>query len=526
MRNQTGKKGDITIAASIKQSLQKVFFLILAVVILIAVSLTLFSRYAGVVNSAGIVRGGSQRVIKQVIAGSDETKAMSAVDTNLGNIKKQMRIGKFTKSRNEVEVYWNNTIKKDIEEFKKSGDYKVLLENSETLFQMTNEMVNNAQKLVDVIAIALYVILGIFVLLCFYMIRNVSAIFVKNVATPIKGLEKNLNDMAEGVLSQEFIYEKQDEIGKLYEILNHMRIGILSYIRDIDRNLTVMAEGNLVKESDMKYLGDYKHIQQNLFHIRRSFSTEFENMDEQADRVALSAKEVARISKNLEEGAVHQTDSIRTLQEKICTTLEENTKVDSYVEEARKSSEDTSYSVQLTREQMSKAVEAMKDISQASEEIRNIVNALDDITSETSLLSLNASIEAARAGEAGRGFAIVAENVSKLAVESSKQTDIITQLIDNAMECVGRGTKIVNEAADSLNRISDNTDMVDDIIVRLNEQSKLEHELMKEINTLSASILDVVTDNYAISKECASSSEELIDYSHHLKESVAKFITN
>ena len=525
MSKKAGKRADITIAASIKQSLQKVFFLIFAVAVLIAVSLTMFSRYTGVVNSAGIVRGGSQRVIKQVIARADEEKALTAVDTNLAKIKQQMRLGKFPKSRDEVEAYWNSTIKKDIEEFKKTGDFTVLLEDSETLFQMTNQMVNHAQELVDVIAVGLYVILAIFVLACFYMIRLVSVIFVTSVANPIKELEKNLNDMAEGVLSQEFVYEKKDEIGKLYEILNHMRLGILSYIRDIDNNLTVMAGGDLVSKSDMKYVGDYLHIQENLTHIRNSLSTEFKHMDEQADQVAISAREVAKISKNLEEGAMQQTDSIRTLQEKINTTLEENTKVDTYVEEARKSSDDTSQSVEQTRQQMNKAVEAMKDIIQASQEIQNIVKALDDITSETSLLSLNASIEAARAGEAGRGFAIVAENVSKLAVESSKQTDIIAQLIDNALECVGRGTKIVNEAAESLNRMSDNTQIVDEIISRLNEQSKVEHELMEEINELSISILDVVTDNSAISEECASSSSELIDYSGNLKDSVGKFIT-
>ena len=197
MSKKAGKRVDITIAASIKQSLQKVFFLIFAVAVLIAVSLTMFSRYTGVVNSAGIVRGGSQRVIKQVIARADEEKALTAVDTNLAKIKQQMRLGKFPKSRDEVEAYWNSTIKKDIEEFKKTGDFTVLLEDSETLFQMTNQMVNHAQELVDVIAVGLYVILAIFVLACFYMIRLVSIIFVNSVANPIKELEKNLNDMAE-----------------------------------------------------------------------------------------------------------------------------------------------------------------------------------------------------------------------------------------------------------------------------------------------------------------------------------------
>ena len=174
---------------------------------------------------------------------------------------------------------------------------------------------------------------------------------------------------------------------------------------------------------------------------------------------------------------------------------------------------------------MSKAVVAMKDISEASEKIKKIVQALDDITSETSLLSLNASIEAARAGEAGRGFAIVAENVSKLADESSKSTETITNLIEDALDCVSRGTQIVNDAASSLNEIADNTNLVDEIISKLNDQSKLENGLMEEINVLSTTILDVVTDNSAISQECAASSAELINYSANLKNSVGKFIT-
>lgn len=479
MGNETTKKSNTTIAQTINRTLKQGFSLILAVVVLIAASLLTFTKYTAVVNSAGIVRGGSQRVIKLVIAGADESAAVSVVEANLKQIGEQMRLGNFPDSRNAVEDYWNKTIKPDMEDFKVSKDYTTLLTNSETLFQMTNQMVNDAQKVVDILAIILFVILAVFLVACFFIFRHVSVIFNNNVVTPLGDLEDSLNHLAEGTLSKNFEYDKQDEIGTLYDILNHMRMGILSYIQDIEKNLHLMADGDLVSGSDMHYLGDYAPIQDNLEHIRTSLSTEFRSMDEQADQVALSAEEVAKVSQSLADGAVSQTDSIQTLQEKIKLTLQENTKVDTFVEEAKKSSSGTNQSVEYTKNQMDKAVIAMKDISTASEEIRTIVKALDSITSETSLLSLNASIEAARAGEAGRGFAIVAENVSKLAEQSSKSTESITRLVENALECVARGTQIVNNAAESLNGIVDYTNIVDEIITKLNQQSKLEHESLK-----------------------------------------------
>lgn len=200
--------------------------------------------------------------------------------------------------------------------------------------------------------------------------------------------------------------------------------------------------------------------------------------------------------------------------------------MDDYVDDARNSSGLTSASVEKTREQMDRAVKAMADISTASEEIRNIIKSLNEITDETSLLSLNASIEAARAGEAGKGFAIVAENVRKLADETSKSTESIAQLIETALASIAKGTNIVNDAADSLNDITSNTESVDKIINKLNEQSKAQYELMVEIDKLSTSIFDVVNGNSAVSEECAASSSELSSYSDNLKTSVGKFHTS
>ena len=173
MGKPSTKNFDISIAETIKRTLQKMSMLILGVVILIAVSLFLFTRYTAVVNSAGIVRGGSQRVVKQVIAGADESKALALVDSTLATIEKQMHLGNFPESRDSVEEYWNKTIKPDIDAFKASGDFSVLLADSETLFQMTNQMVSDAQTLVDILAVVLYVILAVFLITCFFAFRYV-----------------------------------------------------------------------------------------------------------------------------------------------------------------------------------------------------------------------------------------------------------------------------------------------------------------------------------------------------------------
>ena len=162
MEKSATKNLNASIAGMIKRTLRRMSMLIIGVVVLIAVSLFLFTRYTAVVNSAGIVRGGSQRVIKQVIAGADESKALALVDSTLAAIEQQMHLGNFPESRDAVEVYWNKTIKPDIDAFKASGDFSVLLADSETLFQMTNQMVSDAQTLVDILATALYVILALF----------------------------------------------------------------------------------------------------------------------------------------------------------------------------------------------------------------------------------------------------------------------------------------------------------------------------------------------------------------------------
>ena len=312
----------------------------------------------------------------------------------------------------------------------------------------------------------------------------------------------------QGNLSQRFDYAHQDEIGAVYDLLRSMSKSLQSYVQDIDQNLSLMANGDLVTATSTNYVGDFKPIQDNLAHIRQTMCEAMESIGKMADEVAVSSGEVSKVSQSLAEGAVSQNESVQDLQTHISNVIDLNATVDNYVANAKEAARHTRESVAASQQEVQRAVGAMQDISKASEEIRGILGTLDEITSQTSLLALNASIEAARAGEAGRGFAVVADEVRKLSDESAKNTQEIGDLIGKALSAIESGIQVVDTAVASMNTINGNTKKVREVIDQLQEQSHQQQERLAQVGSLSQNILSVVTDNSAVSEECAASSSE------------------
>ena len=121
--------------------------------------------------------------------------------------------------------------------------------------------------------------------------------------------------------------------------------------------------------------------------------------------------------------------------------------------------------------------------------------------------------------------AVVADEVRKLAEESSQSSQEIGTLIGKAIDAIEEGTAVVREASETIAGITQHADHAAELVTRIGDESRDAREKMKEVRRLGSAILAVVTDNSAISEECAASSSQLPSYSDALKENVGRFRT-
>ncbi len=192
------------------------------------------------------------------------------------------------------------------------------------------------------------------------------------------------------------------------------------------------------------------------------------------------------------------------------------------------------------RETVAETAKKVKRLGESSQQISKVVSLINQIALQTNLLAINASIEAARAGEEGRGFAVVAEEVGELAAKSAAATKEIEQIVDNiqqetsevaiAMELgtsqVVEGTKLVGEAKQSLGKIVEVSQQIDDLVQSISQAtvsqaqtSGMISDLMKQIATISQKTSDS-------SKEVTTSLQKTVEVAQKLESSVGTFKIN
>lgn len=355
-----------------------------------------------------------------------------------------------------------------------------------------------------------------------FSIQKSSASLTK----PILDLNHTAQQLAAGDLDVNLQVTSQDEIGELGESIQKTVSRLKEYIVYIDETAEVLAQvadGNLNITLKNDYVGEFQKIKTALLNISDSMNQVMLGINESSQHVSVGASELASASQILAEGAEQQAASIQELTATTATVAEQVDNSRKEAEASAKATEQAAAIIEENQEKMKQMMNAMDKIHETSQQVVGIIQTIEDIASQTNLLSLNASIEAARAGEAGKGFAVVADEIGKLALESSEAANTTKELIGVSMEEIRKGNTIADSAMESLKESVAAIGNVNKMIKETAESAALQAENMNQLRMGIEEIAQGIQDNSAASQETSATSQELASQAEMLNQMVQKF---
>lgn len=241
------------------------------------------------------------------------------------------------------------------------------------------------------------------------------------------------------------------------------------------------------------------------------------------ESVGLASKEIAAGNLDLSSRTEQQASSLEETAssiEQLTSTIKQN------ADNARQANQLASTASDVAvkgGEVVSQVVETMGSINQSAKKIVDIIGVIDSIAFQTNILALNAAVEAARAGEQGRGFAVVATEVRSLAQRSAGAAKEIKMLIEDSVEKVDNGSKLVHLAGDTMEEVVSSVRRVTDIIAEIAEASQEQSVGIEQVNQAISQIEQVTQQNAALVEEAAAAAGSLQEQSEKLSNVVGTF---
>lgn len=400
---------------------------------------------------------------------------------------------------------------------------KTLTNEVEALIQLNVEMGNDVSRtltITEYIALALMVIVLILaIVISVWFAGYVAKLF----SVPIGKVKDASVELARGNLNIEIQKMYPDEIGEMTDSFQEAAEMIKLYIRELSRGLGEVAQGNFNIATDVEFKGDFHALADSLNRIIQSLSGTLGNIYESSEQVSMGATQMAQSAQSLAEGATNQAASVEELTATIQNITETIVHSSEKAEESFHNAERFKKEAEASNEEIKDLNLAMERINETSKEIANIITAIEDIASQTNLLSLNASIEAARAGEAGRGFAVVADQIGKLAADSATSAVNTKNLIEHAIQEIERGNEIMLRATGAIESVIEGISTLAASTNEISTLSASQADAMRQLEIGIEQISEVIQNNSAAAEQTSATSQELSAQSESLEHMVGQF---
>ena len=398
-------------------------------------------------------------------------------------------------------------------------DYKSFSKKLTILCDKFQVELDQAKTMANVCTVIIFIVIVAAGLAIAVVTTLIGKIITNSITEPVKQIDAAVASLRKGELSnvEMLTYESEDEFGDTIRNLKEA-MGILAdYVSEISVEVKAIAQGDLTRNGDdiTDFLGDFSELKTSLLYILKRFNSTLTEISNLAEQVSSNSSEVENASKSLADGATEQAGVIEELNATIDTVVD-------MAEDTAKETQNASARVKASankaneeKEKMNELLTEMEHITEISKEIGNIITDIEDIASQTNLLSLNASIEAARAGEAGKGFAVVADQIGKLAADSAKSAVNTRDLIDKTLVEIEKGNTITRTTADAFNQIITDMESFAELAENTMEKANSQAESLEQIGQGIEQLSGVVQGN-------AASSEENTAISINLAEGAAK----